>query len=379
MATQEELVQQESIYTKHNDLAINENTSNQSSLLLDFIKQLRPGVDFYKIAVPAHLIRPNSLLEILANYATPHDDILNVSTMQSAEQRFFSVCRWYLTGLLIVPQKGLTGAKPFNPVLGEQFFCYWKHPDSITTFIGEQVSHHPPVSAVFLENKAKNFTYSACYHPTTRFHGNSASTTLEGDCFLTLTNLDEIYTVDFPPVLARGLLWGSSGIEIQGPMNVACEKTGYKAVFDFKKSNNVEGYIEFKGKKLYELSGAFMDKLVIYPVGNTKKATPFFDAKSIPPIVKIVRPVAEQAENESRRVWHKAAYAIFNNQLDIANQEKSNVEEAQRQKTKLRKERGENWIPAYFVPAPSKKNPGTMTWVRNPGAPIQILPADLNL
>lgn len=54
-----------------------------------------------------------------------------------------TVVKWYLSGLYKKP-KGLK--KPYNPILGETFRCYWLHPNGSKTFyVSEQVSHHPPV------------------------------------------------------------------------------------------------------------------------------------------------------------------------------------------------------------------------------------------
>ncbi len=50
-----------------------------------------------------------------------------------------SIVRWYIAGFYKKP-KGLK--KPYNPILGEVFRCYWQHPKtgSRTFYITEQVS-----------------------------------------------------------------------------------------------------------------------------------------------------------------------------------------------------------------------------------------------
>jgi hypothetical protein len=51
--------------------------------------------------------------------------------------RMKSVVKWYLSGFYKKP-KGLK--KPYNPILGETFRCYWEHPNGTKTFyIAEQV------------------------------------------------------------------------------------------------------------------------------------------------------------------------------------------------------------------------------------------------
>lgn len=44
---------------------------------------------------------------------------------------------------------GLTEKKPYNPILGEQFFCHMGNVKCVC----EQVCHHPPISAFYLENE----------------------------------------------------------------------------------------------------------------------------------------------------------------------------------------------------------------------------------
>lgn len=47
------------------------------------------------------------------------------------------VVKWYLSGFYKKPQ-GLK--KPYNPLLGETFRCYWQHPNGSRTFyLAEQV------------------------------------------------------------------------------------------------------------------------------------------------------------------------------------------------------------------------------------------------
>ena len=47
--------------------------------------------------------------------------------------RMQKVVKWYLSGLYKKP-KGLK--KPYNPILGETFRCYWQHPS------GSKASFH---------------------------------------------------------------------------------------------------------------------------------------------------------------------------------------------------------------------------------------------
>ena len=83
--------------------------------------------------------------------------------------RMKTVVQWYLSGFYKKP-KGLK--KPYNPILGEVFRCCWKHPNGSTTFyIAEQVSHHPPISALYVTNRKDGFTLSATILAKSKFYG----------------------------------------------------------------------------------------------------------------------------------------------------------------------------------------------------------------
>lgn len=71
------------------------------------------------------------------------------------------VVRWYLSSYH-AGRKAAVAKKPYNPILGEVFKCYWEVPNtepdkdlvpdgpvpwctrSNLSFVAEQVSHHPP-------------------------------------------------------------------------------------------------------------------------------------------------------------------------------------------------------------------------------------------
>lgn len=70
-------------------------------------------------------------------------DIFNVPfALQAAAEsepfmRMKAVVQWYLSGFYKKP-KGLK--KPYNPIIGETFRCYWDHKNGSKTFyLAEQV------------------------------------------------------------------------------------------------------------------------------------------------------------------------------------------------------------------------------------------------
>lgn len=67
--------------------------------------------------------------------------------------------------------------KPLNPVLGEQFFGSWPAPADgsrgETTLVVEQVSHHPPITAYYMENKQAGVSLNGHSGQKTSFSGGS--------------------------------------------------------------------------------------------------------------------------------------------------------------------------------------------------------------
>ena len=57
--------------------------------------------------------------------------------------------------------------KPFNPLLGETYELLTDNFELIT----EQVSHHPPVTAIHCKGKKSNYSYWTNQKTNTKFNG----------------------------------------------------------------------------------------------------------------------------------------------------------------------------------------------------------------
>lgn len=129
--------------------------------------------------------------------------------------------------------KGLK--KPYNPILGESFRCYWLHPNSSRTFyIAEQVSHHPPISAFYVTNRKDGFCISGSILAKSKFYGNSVSAILDGTAKLTFLNRGETYAITMPYAHCKGILMGTLTMELGGKVEIICDKTGYRTELEFR-------------------------------------------------------------------------------------------------------------------------------------------------
>lgn len=346
---EETLKSQQHIY--ESNVLDEKSDTSYKSLIMTFIRQLRPGMDVTKIQAPIYILKPRSFLEMTSEYVHPTEALIRVGSDPDPESRMLTIVAWCLSNLSGTAQKGFSRMKPYNPILGEKYFCTFEHADSTTDFRAEQVSHHPPISALVMENRKHNIVYTSTTLPKSTFWGNKVDMAIEGEHSLHLLNLDERYTVEFPPIVARGIILGSSVVEHNGNMILACEKTGYRAEIEFKKKqlNFVEGHIFKDGEKIFKICGT-LDKSIPAVNVKTKEEVLMYDPSLIKSVKRIVRPVHEQGKNESQRVWHAVTHALAINDLDSAATHKHLLEEWQRKVRRERADRGEEWKADEFIP-----------------------------
>lgn len=334
---------------------IEEMAEENKNLLWFLIKQVRPGMDLSKVVLPTFILEPRSFLDKLSdNYY--HADIL-ASAVETEDPylRFKTVLRWYLSGLYRKP-KGLK--KPYNPVLGEMFRCFWLHPGSgsRTYYIAEQVSHHPPVSAFYISNRKEGFIIEGSLLAKSKFHGNATSAILEGYGRVHLPTRGEIYCTTAPYAYCRGLVLGTLSMELGGKVTVACAQTGIRADVEFKlkgflggaeQTNAVSGRIR-KGKETLAHIDGYWDGRIDIKDKQTGEEGVFLDVAvlKMQRLKRYLVNMDEQQDFESQKLWAKVSVAIANDDQIAATEQKTVVEEAQREKAKS----GVIWVPRQFHP-----------------------------
>ncbi|CZR59032.1 uncharacterized protein PAC_08924 [Phialocephala subalpina] len=150
-------------------------------------------------------------------------------------------------------------SKSFNPLLGETY--EYVDPKKGYRFVSEQVSHHPPMLALWAESK--RWTYHGEAETKNTIHLNSIEIDHAGTWFLTLRLADgteELYTWKKPVATVKmHLVSGSPTIESYGPISVKNWTTGdVCTVDDFKISSGSEIHgkiVDGYGKPRAELSG----------------------------------------------------------------------------------------------------------------------------
>lgn len=74
-----------------------------------------------------------------------------------------------------------------------------------------------------------------------------------------------------------------------------------------------------------------------------QETEPFIDVNSLNIIKKNVKPIAQQEENESRRLWKEVTAGLKFNNIDRATNAKSALEQRQRDEAKMRKDQDMRW------------------------------------
>ncbi|KAK7871635.1 hypothetical protein R5R35_001821 [Gryllus longicercus] len=336
---------------------VEELAEEHKSLIWFLVKQVRPGMDLSKVVLPTFILEPRSFLDKLTD-PYYHADILSTAVLEDdAFTRMKLIVKWYLSGLYKKP-KGLK--KPYNPILGETFRCYWDHPNGSRTFyVAEQVSHHPPVSAFFVTNRQDGFCVSASILAKSKFYGNSTSAILDGVALLTLLPRGEDYTLTIPYAHCKGILMGTLTMELGGKVFIDCEKTGYRTEIEFKlkpflggaeQTNAISGRLKLGKETLAAIDGYWDGSIFIKDrrTGEQQllwKPTPEIRAQRLK---RFTVPLEHQGEFESENLWQHVSAAIRRDDQIAATEEKTVLEEAQRAAVKERKMKCLEWSPKYF-------------------------------
>jgi hypothetical protein len=87
---------------------------------------------------------------------------------------------------------------------------------------------------------------------------------------------------------------------------------------------------------------------VLKYLGQTGQKELLFNASKSKPTPPIVRSLDEQEERESQQLWFKTAQAVKERNHEVATDEKTKIEDMQRDEAAKRTEDGVEWHPRLF-------------------------------
>ncbi|XP_063795616.1 oxysterol-binding protein-related protein 9 isoform X2 [Pseudophryne corroboree] len=349
-----------------------ESVEEHKSVIMHLLSQVRLGMDLTKVVLPTFILERRSLLEMYADFFAHPDLFVSIGDHKDPKDRMIQVVRWYLSAFH-AGRKGSVAKKPYNPILGEVFQCHWDLPGhesdepelvsegpvpwaskNNVTFVSEQVSHHPPISAFYAECYNKRIQFNAHIWTKSKFLGMSIGVHNIGQGCVTCLDYDEHYILTFPNGYGRSILtvpW----VELGGECNINCSKTGYSATITFhtkpfyggkKHRITAEIYSPNDKKSLCSVEGEWNG--VMYAKYANGENAVFIDTKKMPTVKKKVRKLEDQMDFESRMLWKDVTLNLKIRDIDAATEAKHSLEERQRAEARERKEKELQWETRLF-------------------------------
>uniref|UniRef100_A0A673B8Y0 Oxysterol-binding protein n=1 Tax=Sphaeramia orbicularis TaxID=375764 RepID=A0A673B8Y0_9TELE len=342
-----------------------ESVEEHKSVIMHLLSQVRLGMDLTKVVLPTFILERRSLLEMYADFFAHPDLFVSIAEQPDPRDRMVYVVKWYLSAFH-AGRKGSVAKKPYNPILGEVFYCHWDLPSEMeersspvvipnsVCFVAEQVSHHPPISAFYAECLSKKIQFNAHIWTKSKFLGMSIGVHNIGQGCVSCLEYDEHYILTFPNGYGRSILtvpW----VELGGECNISCSKSGYSANIVFhtkpfyggKKHRITAEIFAPNDKKSYcSIEGEWNG--VMYAKWASGENTVFIDTKRMGIIKKKVRKLEDQLEYESRRLWKDVTVNLKLKDIDAATEAKHRLEEKQRAEARERKENEQQWETRLF-------------------------------
>ncbi|XP_067846325.1 oxysterol-binding protein-related protein 9 isoform X2 [Heptranchias perlo] len=360
-------------HDERDDEGEGESVEEHKSVIMHLLSQVRLGMDLTKVVLPTFILERRSLLEMYADFFAHPDLFVSIVDQTDPRDRMVQVVKWYLSAFH-AGRKGSVAKKPYNPILGEIFKCHWMFPENeaeentesvaegpipeasqnSVTFVAEQVSHHPPISAFYAECFSKKIQFNAHIWTKSKFLGMSIGVHNIGQGCVSLLDYDEHYILTFPNGYGRSILtvpW----VELGGECNITCTKTGYNANIIFhtkpfyggkKHRITAEIFSPNDKKSFSSIEGEWNG--VMYAKWSTGENTLFVDTKKLPIIKKKVRKLEDQDDFESRRLWKDVTHNLKIKDIDAATDAKHRLEERQRAEARERKENEVQWETRVF-------------------------------
>lgn len=382
-----------------------EKAPDDSSKLKTFLSILRKFVGVADIAsvrfsLPAHLLEPTPNLEYW-NYLDRPETFASIGKSDDELGRMLEVLRfWFTKDLKYIKGKP---CKPYNSTLGEFFRCKWEVEDSApgisvpsgpngqngstsvddgggggkpvkVCYLTEQTSHHPPVSAFYIECPDRGVSARGFDQISAKFTGTSVRV-VPGEynrgIFVNVEKRgNEEYQMSHPAAHLGGILRGALSITVSDTCYVTCPRTRIKTILQYQEDSwigraqyKVEGLVfrynpdndtatKIKdvpeGDVLARISGSWHGQ-IHYTLAGTTDSQLLIDIAPLFPAAKTIPPEEIQLSNESRKFWSGVTEAILDKRYSQATKLKQDIEERQRQKAAERKQNNETWQPRFFT------------------------------
>ncbi|GAY47932.1 hypothetical protein CUMW_108150 [Citrus unshiu] len=286
------------------------------------------------VTLPVFISEPNSVLQRMAELME-YSHLLDLADeCEDPYMRLVYASSWALSIYFAYRRAW----KPFNPVLGETFEMV-NHGG--VTFIAEQVSHHPPMSAGHAENE--HFIYDVTSKLRTKFLGNSIDVYPVGRTRVTLKRDGVVLDLVPPPTKVHNLIFGRTWIDSPGDMVMTNLTTGDKVVLYFQPCGwfgagryEVDGYVyDAAEQPKILMTGKWNESMSYQPCDSEGEPLPGTELKE-------VWRVADAPEDD------KYQYTYFTHKLNSFDTAPKKLEERQRAEKRIREAKDDMFTPKWF-------------------------------
>ncbi|KAL8281740.1 hypothetical protein RB597_009445 [Gaeumannomyces tritici] len=361
--------------------------------------------DLSNVTGPTSFLAPKSVVEVGHCWAERPRVFAAPAFEDDPARRALAVQRLVLVALrpevYVAAAPGVSIKKPLNAFLGELFLAGWtdngddasaastepktddkkskKETATTTTttttttaalpptatrtttrLVAEQVSHHPPITAMHIASAPEHGVRADGYARVEMTFNGSVNIRQVGHAIVRVDRHDEEHLIPLPDVKVRGFLSACLYPEVLGTYHIV-SSSGHVSELKFTgagvlrgKRNSFEARLFHKSdpkKTLFKTAGCWSESWTV-KCGRTGAVVERYDvdAPENAPAPMEVAPLDDQDHWESRRAWagviaglgagadHKAAAA-----------EKTKLEQAQRRMRAGELERGEQWEPLLFA------------------------------
>ncbi|KNE56775.1 hypothetical protein AMAG_17966 [Allomyces macrogynus ATCC 38327] len=339
---------------------------HKDSLLVFLKKILGKDVDSLRIAVPLFLLEPVSNLEYLADLDHAVEHFVAAPVKSDPLDRFLSVFMLLITGLKRALRKA---KKPLNPILGEVFYSHFTptfedgaidggEPVSATMesaaegglptvyLVGEQISHHPPISAFHATCPDRGIDITIVYDVKAKYNGLSFALENKSLGTVRIADHNETYTLTYPSANIVGIVTMNMRLMWTGTCTIECAATNLKGTLNFKEQRwfgrdtyDVTGTVTSldNAKQVHATrTGAWNDTIHVQRTGVDAKPAPMFSVRDRSVYTPSVVPGDRAPPHASRRVWADVVAAMRAGDASGAAKAKHDVEHRQRAKEKER-------------------------------------------
>ncbi|XP_020578740.1 oxysterol-binding protein-related protein 4C [Phalaenopsis equestris] len=340
-------------------LAAEHRPPNLFQRVISLFRNVRPGSDLTNFQLPPLFNMPKSQLQCYGEsvYCISEDILTKCARGTNSLERFVTVVAWAISTTRPV----IFGWAPFNPVLGETHHVS----KGTLNVLLEQVSHHPPVSALHATDEEENVELIWYHFPVPKFHGKSIKASVNGKRYLRLLSHGESYEMNSPDLYFN--LLPVPGADWAGTVSIVCKESGLEAELIFYKGNSFLGFggnsrlIKGKvfysksSKIIYEIDGQW-DRIIFLKDVQNEKTSVLYDAGQT--ILNLNTPIVKDPEGvkptESTVIWGEVSKHILQGDWEKAREEKREVEERERRLRIDRSYKGEIWVPKHFKVSQNK-------------------------